>query len=823
MSEFKCKYCGNSLHPEEGQTLIRCSRCDETTRIVTIDDAKKYRLLQEANELRIGCLFDRAMQRYESIIQEYPNDSDAYWGYVLCVYGVEFQDDVRTGKRLPTLHRISNRSILKDPYYKRAVEYANPIDAADYERIANELEHIRQRFIELSQKEENIYDIFISFKQTDDDTHKETVDCSKAENLYHKLHEMGYNVFFSKISLANRGGDDYEPIIYTALDTAKVMLVIGSSRENLEAPWVRNEWNRFLDMMRKNPRKKLLPIFFDEMVPEMLPEALRGLQGYNIDTQIGVDRVLSRVKQLLPYKKEPENTGQIIEKTVVVSNGSLLKRARMEADAQNWEVAAGYYNRILESDPECAEAWIGYLLSSEDKKFVDIYQYGEYLVDSALNVKEETRTIYTENHSLGEEGVEKYVVKNYLSEEEIINLLPKNLSIASVAKPMSRRYEEIIEWFHTNRYYNYAVKYADEEYTEILKQFQKNVLDTIAESLKKVEDNESKKMEMLREKYSCQMKEAKDIIQIKYQEAVEERERDYQKGINAKNGKDVPEAIKYLKKVGDYLDSKKKLYTYVKLQEVNDAVGDGNMYLLKRMAEEQPYLLTRYQTTVSSLSIPSYGGFGKWMIWGVRGMEKWIILAIYLFFTVMFLVSGNAGTIGCTILGIIMGGFFWKQNKPYIAFVCWAVMQLIAGVIWSPDLSALLAVIYIYSLARSKGFVRTVLSKKREMAKVNEIVDLIQSYEKEARDSINIIWKNALGIEYDGVRLQNIMKILKKNPYAIQLSENESSFLNIKKQDTDDSAEQQGESKRDEMVIDFNEFEKIFNDMWNMGMKNKKK
>ena len=97
MADFKCKYCGNRLHPEEGQTLITCSRCDETTRIVLTNNVKKKRLLEEADELRFSCLFDRAMQRYETVIQEYPKDADAYWGYVLCIYGVEFQDDARSG------------------------------------------------------------------------------------------------------------------------------------------------------------------------------------------------------------------------------------------------------------------------------------------------------------------------------------------------------------------------------------------------------------------------------------------------------------------------------------------------------------------------------------------------------------------------------------------------------------------------------------------------------------------------------------------------------------------------------------------------------
>ena len=70
MSTFKCKYCGNSLHPEEGQTMVTCERCDEVTRIYTVDNEKKYRMMTEAAELRLHCLFDRAKRRYEAVIEE---------------------------------------------------------------------------------------------------------------------------------------------------------------------------------------------------------------------------------------------------------------------------------------------------------------------------------------------------------------------------------------------------------------------------------------------------------------------------------------------------------------------------------------------------------------------------------------------------------------------------------------------------------------------------------------------------------------------------------------------------------------------------------
>lgn len=141
------------------------------------------------------------------------------------------------------------------------------------------------------------------------------------------------------------------------------MVVLGSQKEYLEAPWVRNEWGRFLDMMQEKPEKKILPVLINEMDPGQLPEALQGIQGYNIDTPVGMDRMLSRVRELFPEKKKQEekSTGKAFGAT----EESLLKRAQLELDAGRWDNATEYYNRILEANPESAGAWLGLWLALE--------------------------------------------------------------------------------------------------------------------------------------------------------------------------------------------------------------------------------------------------------------------------------------------------------------------------------------------------------------------------------------------------------------------------------------------------------------------------
>ena len=51
-------------------------------------------------------------------------------------------------------------------------------------------------------------------------------------------------------TLENRIGSEYEPIIFKALHTSKIFILVGTSKEHIESNWVRNEWSRFIDRIK---------------------------------------------------------------------------------------------------------------------------------------------------------------------------------------------------------------------------------------------------------------------------------------------------------------------------------------------------------------------------------------------------------------------------------------------------------------------------------------------------------------------------------------------------------------------------------------------
>ena len=243
MAILKCKMCGGDLDFRPGVTVAECEYCGTLQTIPNADSEKKMTLFARANRLRAACEFDTASAIYEQIIAEFPNEAEAYWGLVLCKFGIEYVDDPVTGKKIPTCHRTSFDSVLTDVNFDLAVANTDMIARKVYRQEAEQLEKIRQGILSVSSSEAP-YDIFICYKETDSHGDR-TVDSVIAQNIYDVLTDKGYRVFFSRISLEDKLGQAYEPYIFAALNSAKIMLAVGTSFENYNAVWVKNEWSRF--------------------------------------------------------------------------------------------------------------------------------------------------------------------------------------------------------------------------------------------------------------------------------------------------------------------------------------------------------------------------------------------------------------------------------------------------------------------------------------------------------------------------------------------------------------------------------------------------
>lgn len=362
MSTFKCKMCGGEIEFEQGATVGVCDSCGTKQTLPRLDDDRKANLYDRANHFRRNNDFDKAMGIYEQILNEDGTDAETYWSLVLCRYGIEYIEDPATHKRVPTVNRAQYTSIFDDDDYKSALKYADGYQRSIYEEEAKAINEIQKGILEISQKEEP-FDVFICYKETDS-SGRRTPDSVLANDLYHQLTQEGFKVFFSGITLEDKLGTAYEPYIFAALNSAKVMVVIGTRPEYFNAVWVKNEWSRYLALVKKSGGKKVLIPAYRDMDPYDLPEEFSHLLAQDM-SKLGFMQDLIRGIKKIASVDEPKAA---VKETVVVNSGSssvepLLKRAFMFLEDREWEEADKYCEKVLDIDPENAQAYLGKLMA----------------------------------------------------------------------------------------------------------------------------------------------------------------------------------------------------------------------------------------------------------------------------------------------------------------------------------------------------------------------------------------------------------------------------------------------------------------------------
>ena len=362
MISFKCKMCGGDLSFEQGSTIAECPYCGTTQTLPKLDDDKRANLYDRANHFRRQNDYDKATAIYEQILAEDRTDAEAYWSLVLCRYGIEYVEDPASHKRVPTVNRVQYASILADEDYKSALQYADTQQRSVYEAEANAIAEIQRGILDISRKEAP-FDVFICYKETDANGRR-TPDSVLANDMYHQLTKEGFKVFFSRITLEDKIGTAYEPYIFAALNSAKVMVVLGTKPEYFNAVWVKNEWSRYLALIRNGADKTLVPAYRD-MDPYDLPDEFAHLQAQDMGKLGFMQDLIRGIKKIL-HKDEPKAQPVAQQPTTVVPAGNvapLLKRAFMFLEDGDFARADDFCEQVLNLDPENGRAYLGKLMA----------------------------------------------------------------------------------------------------------------------------------------------------------------------------------------------------------------------------------------------------------------------------------------------------------------------------------------------------------------------------------------------------------------------------------------------------------------------------
>ena len=396
-----CETCAAELKLAEDKLSGKCPYCRNTYYFKEEKGEALILALNRARGHRLACDFHEAIKEYKLVLDKFPSDAEAHYGMLLSTYGIEYVQDRRTNRWIPTCHRFVDKDIFKNQNYIAAIANAAEGQRAVYTAEAGTIASLQSR-IKAQLDSEAPYDVFISFKSTDEDG-RPTEDSVIARNIYDALTKRGIKTFFSEVTLKNRIGDEYEPIIYRALYSCKFFILVTTREDYLNSPWVKNEWTRFEDRIAEEGLSAACTSVFRGISPYILPRAFQNqgidlekhpfdyaiLLADNLAVKLGLDERSDEKDELSRKLEEQEKRTREMEDMMrnlaATSAGSkggssartadvepLLKRAAIFLGDHDWVNADAKCEAVLDIDPENGRAYIYKMMaqlriSSEDK------------------------------------------------------------------------------------------------------------------------------------------------------------------------------------------------------------------------------------------------------------------------------------------------------------------------------------------------------------------------------------------------------------------------------------------------------------------------
>ncbi|MDY4754621.1 MAG: TIR domain-containing protein [Candidatus Faecousia sp.] len=521
MAIIKCKMCGGDLVIEPGSTVAECEYCGSRQTVPTADNEKKMVQFERAERLRKNCEFDKAAGIYESIVSEFRTESEAYWGLFLCKYGIEYVDDPATGKKIPTCHRSSFDSVMEDSDFEQALENADAVARKVYREEAKQIEEIRKGIIEVSGREQP-YDIFICYKETDENGQR-TIDSAIAQDVYDALTAKDYRVFFSRITLEDKLGQEYEPYIFAALNSAKIMLAFGTDYEYFNAVWVKNEWSRYLKLMASDKSKHLIPCYKNIDAYDM-PREFAKLQAQDMGKVGAIQDLLRGIEKLLPKKETLVQERVLVE--APAANGkiaSLLDRGYMALEDGDYDKADGFFEEVLNNDSKNAQAYVGKALAEEEESSLDalVRQW----LQSTENAKPETLSLEPEEAHI-EKAVQDYTIAGYLEPDDIRWGYRFDLFYPSTVANRQQQYQQTKARWKKHQWLSKAEKFASGQTAQALEQAKNKIFDALHQRLSDAKAEEEAGKKALWQRYEEFLNETDTKVEELYRRNLAQKEDD---------------------------------------------------------------------------------------------------------------------------------------------------------------------------------------------------------------------------------------------------------------------------------------------------------
>ncbi len=518
---LQCVKCyGNLINYTPGATTCECPYCGSIQTLPKISTDKKNELLQKASRLRQRNEFDKAMRIYDQILEEDESDSDIYWKKVLCRYGIEYLNDPLTGERLANVRRTQNTPVKEDEDYLHALDYAKENQRTCLQKDAEEIDAILKKILEISKKERP-FDVFICYKESDENKER-TQDSVLGYDLYKELSNEGLRVFFARVTLESVLGQDYEPYIFAALNSAKAMIVIGSRPEYFNAFWVKNEWIRYLYLQKNDSKRLIIPVYEDI---DDVPFELKSAQGMDVNKIGFKQELVHRLTTTIKMQKEEGYTSAntIAQPLPKYDKNVFLKRGKMALEDHEWEEADRFYEDVLNHDESEASAYLGKYFAKLN--VASLEEVPSYYLNK--EIKYERKEAFVTDLSYVEKAVKEYTVRGFLNEDQIRTVLAFNRTFDSELSFRQTHKQEVLDELNGDRFLSRARQFAEGEIKISIEDMISEMERQLDEKISEAEKYDKEKAESKKTAFEVHKTEALERVKSLYEQAIKDREDKY--------------------------------------------------------------------------------------------------------------------------------------------------------------------------------------------------------------------------------------------------------------------------------------------------------
>lgn len=392
------------------------------------------------------------------------------------------------------------------------------------------------------------YEVFIVYRERDD-KERLTVDSTIAKGLYDKLTEAGFKVFCAPMTAEAEANN--------AIESAQIMLVLGSKVEYFETESVKGIWKPYTERMVNDIHRILIPCYRNMALYEM-PLEFTQFTTYDMSRANFEDFILNFVKNNIIDMDAISTAKSVTVETdtngiIETSAENNVENAIDNADEELILELVEDSEAELKNKP-VADSIMQAFLAKEACGSIDEYFDNLY---NGIKLEGVVTEACREDYDHVTKMTQRSIITNYLAENEIKPLFDYDRTYTSYMDSVRAEVARINAKLDSEEIFVAAQSCNDTELIDKLQSFKAKLAEL--ESTKTQEDEAAR--EKVKTDYSEFLRLTDTKAQKLYDEACRKQDADYQDCMTRLEASNSIEELELLRKdmvkLGDYHGAKK--------------------------------------------------------------------------------------------------------------------------------------------------------------------------------------------------------------------------------------------------------------------------